>query len=125
MTWDEDRIYGCLCDSSWAVGLGSGQRQEPEWFGPDCSLRHCPSGDNPKSSIDETNCHNVTAKNSVYRGQQGNLCQVDCANQGICDHSTGNCRCFDGQYGPNCARINPNAVYEEWNSNTIVNVDDF
>jgi hypothetical protein len=28
-----------LCDSSWPVGLGSGQTQEPEWFGPDCSLR--------------------------------------------------------------------------------------
>ncbi len=41
-TWDEDKVYGCLCDSSWPVGLGSGQTQEPEWFGPDCSLRkHC------------------------------------------------------------------------------------
>lgn len=38
-TWDEDKVYGCLCDSSWPVGLGSGQTQEPEWFGPDCSLR--------------------------------------------------------------------------------------
>jgi hypothetical protein len=38
-TWDEDMIFGCVCDSSWDVGLGSGQTQEPEWFGPDCSLR--------------------------------------------------------------------------------------
>ena len=30
---------GCVCDSSWVVGLGSGERQEPEWFGADCSLR--------------------------------------------------------------------------------------
>lgn len=37
-TWDEDMIYGCVCDSSWSVGLGSGETQEPEWFGPDCSL---------------------------------------------------------------------------------------
>lgn len=37
-TWDEDKVFGCLCDSSWPVGLGAGQRQEPEWFGPDCSL---------------------------------------------------------------------------------------
>lgn len=38
-TWDEDKIYGCLCDSSWPVGLGANETQEPEWFGPDCSLR--------------------------------------------------------------------------------------
>jgi hypothetical protein len=30
--------YGCVCDSSWEVGLGSGQRQSPEWFAADCSL---------------------------------------------------------------------------------------
>jgi len=125
VTWDEDRIYGCLCDSSWTVGLGNGQRQEPEWFGPDCSLRHCPSGDNPKTSNDETDCYNITAANSIYRGEVGNICHVDCSNQGICDHSTGNCKCFDGQYGGNCHYVNPNAVYEEWNSNVVVNVDDF
>lgn len=40
ITWDENKIFGCLCDSSWTVGLGSGETQEPEWFGPDCSLRN-------------------------------------------------------------------------------------
>jgi hypothetical protein len=38
-TWDESMSYGCVCDSSWAVGLGPGETQVPEWFGPDCSLR--------------------------------------------------------------------------------------
>ena len=38
ITWDQDRIFGCVCDSSWDVGLGDGQRQQPEWFGADCSL---------------------------------------------------------------------------------------
>jgi hypothetical protein len=33
--------YGCVCDSSWEVGLGSGQRQSPEWFAADCSLSTC------------------------------------------------------------------------------------
>lgn len=37
-TWDEDKIYGCVCDSSWTVGLASGETQEGTWFGPDCSL---------------------------------------------------------------------------------------
>lgn len=67
MTWDEEMIYGCVCDSSWEVGLGSGQTQEPEWFGPDCSLRHCPSGDDPSTTVDETDCYNATTS-SVYSG---------------------------------------------------------
>lgn len=67
VTWDEEMIYGCVCDSSWEVGLGSGQTQEPEWFGPDCSLRHCPSGDDPSTTVDETDCYNVTTS-SVYSG---------------------------------------------------------
>lgn len=60
-------IYGCVCDSAWEVGLEAGQTQEPEWFGPDCSLRHCPSGDDPVTLDDETDCSNVTST-SVYSG---------------------------------------------------------
>jgi hypothetical protein len=37
----------CLCDSSWEVGLGANQTQEPEYFGANCGFRHCPSGDDP------------------------------------------------------------------------------
>lgn len=72
MTWDEEMIYGCVCDSSWEVGLGFGQTQEPEWFGPDCSLRHCPSGDDPSTVDDETDCYNVTSL-SVYTGARVRL----------------------------------------------------
>jgi hypothetical protein len=28
---------------------------------------------------------------------------VDCAHQGVCDHRTGTCSCFAGQYGTDCA----------------------
>ncbi|ETV85890.1 hypothetical protein, variant [Aphanomyces astaci] len=38
-TWDQDRLFGCVCDSPWAVGLASGQVQASGWFGADCSLR--------------------------------------------------------------------------------------
>jgi len=31
--WDAEMIYGCVCDTG--------------YFGPDCSLRHCPTGDDP------------------------------------------------------------------------------
>ena len=45
-TWDQNRTHGCICDSyKWAVGLDSGEHQLAEYFGPDCSLRRCPSGD--------------------------------------------------------------------------------
>lgn len=37
-TWDADKIYGCVCDSSWTVGLDTGETQAPTWFGADCSL---------------------------------------------------------------------------------------
>ncbi|RYH30297.1 hypothetical protein EON65_05635 [archaeon] len=62
----------------------------------------------------ETNCTGVIAKDSAYAGQEGNLCHVDCADQGICDHSTGTCQCFDGQFGDDCSIIDPRAVYDYW-----------
>jgi len=104
--WDQNKIFGCVCDSSWPVGLGPGQRQEPEWFGPDCSLRHCPSADDPVTpNLDETDCENKTATAGFGAGQPGNLCHVDCANRGACDHATGQCDCFNGHYGHDCTLI--------------------
>ena len=37
-TWDAVKIYGCVCDSNWVVGLLPGETQEPTFFGADCSL---------------------------------------------------------------------------------------
>jgi hypothetical protein len=37
--WDARKLMGCLCESTWAVGLEANETQEAEWFGPDCSLR--------------------------------------------------------------------------------------
>ena len=31
--WDADMMFGCVCDEGWS--------------GPDCTLRNCPSGDDP------------------------------------------------------------------------------
>jgi hypothetical protein len=33
--WDTEKIYGCSCDSA--------------FYGPDCSLQYCPSGDDPRT----------------------------------------------------------------------------
>lgn len=115
-TWDAERIYGCVCDSSWTVGWGSGETQVTEWFGPDCSMsayrttvcttvallclvltdhpwflwpflaspaERCPSGDDPMTTADETDCEDKMDNGAEYGdGASGNLCHVDCANRG-------------------------------------------
>jgi len=69
---DENKIYGCVCDSSWEVGYGPAQLQEIEWFGVDCSMKHCPSGDDPRTSdVDETDCEWADANGATWRGYIG------------------------------------------------------
>jgi hypothetical protein len=41
------RLYGCVCDNSWTVGLAATQTQGAEWFGLDCSMRRYPGGQCP------------------------------------------------------------------------------
>ncbi|KAG6962210.1 hypothetical protein JG688_00008715 [Phytophthora aleatoria] len=101
-TWDQDRIQGCLCDSSWPVGLGAGESQLSQYFGPDCSR-----SDDPMTTVDETKCEGVVAAGGGGTGGVDNLCHVDCANRGICDYSSGECSCFSGFYGSNCASLSP------------------
>lgn len=129
ITWDENKIFGCVCDSTWTVGFASGQTQATSWFGADCSLRRCPTGDDPgTSSRTETDCAYYTANGATWVGAvnsdgtpntaspstgvngtagvdfgaSGNLCHVDCSNRGICDNKSGLCKCFKGYYGANC-----------------------
>ena len=62
----------------------------------------------------ETDCYNITAPGSMYIGEPGNKCHVDCANRGICDYRTGLCQCFDGLYGAACDVIDASAKYIYW-----------
>jgi len=53
--------------------------------GPDCSLEECPSGPD------------------VLDGQ-GNNFGRDCSGRGICDYSSGICKCFQGYFGNRCEK---------------------
>ena len=102
--WEADKVFGCLCDSTWAVGLTANTRQQSEWFGPDCSQRACPSANDPDTSVDDEDCAGVAPDPALAGqiGMVGNKCHVECANRGVCDHSTGDCKCFRGYYGLDC-----------------------
>lgn len=101
-TWDEEMTYACVCDSGWTVGLGANERQLAEYFGNGCELKRCPSGDDPATVVDETDCSGVVAAGGYGTGASGNKCHVDCSNRGICDHTIGLCTCFPGYTGGNC-----------------------
>jgi hypothetical protein len=47
----------------------------------------------------------------ILRGRLGNICQVDCSNRGICDYSTGTCRCFQGSWGEACQSLSNTGVH--------------
>ncbi|KAG2768448.1 hypothetical protein PC129_g3802 [Phytophthora cactorum] len=101
-TWDADRIFGCVCDSGWAVGTASGELQATEYFGADCSKRHCPIGNDPDTTVDETNCQGKTVPGGTAVGVAGNKCLVECSNRGVCNYKRGICTCFQGYTGYAC-----------------------
>ena len=111
--WDHDVMHGCLCDSAWPVGYEAGQYQLGEYFGPDCSLRRCPTGNNPYSNVYQMDCHLMTQfpNGSIikhgghFEGRQGNLCLLECSGRGVCNHLTGACKCFDGSWGDACDQL--------------------
>merc|ERR1711916_414250 len=64
--WDSKRASGCNCDAGFR--------------GPDCSLKECPSGDDPL-------------------GGAGRSKGRPCSGRGTCNFETGTCTCYMGYYG--------------------------
>jgi len=104
--WDSNKHYGCKCD------LG--------FRGPDCSLQECPSDYDPlngcgggKCNLGKTytakdgttaNCPtgNLGASDCASLGYANRYEQRDCSGRGICDYTTGVCKCFSGFFGEAC-----------------------
>lgn len=63
---------------------------------------HCPSGNDPDTDADETNCQGKTAPGGFTVGAAGNKCLIECSNRGICNYRTGSCTCFKGYAGFAC-----------------------
>lgn len=100
-SWDAHLGAQCVCDSSWPVGLDPGETQLAEYFGPACQWQRCPSGDDPATSWDETDCEGKS-QTGGEKGLKGNKCHVNCSNKGSCNFKTGVCTCDPGFTGHNC-----------------------
>ena len=70
-TWDEDKIYGCVCDSAWPVGFGAGETQATQYFGAACAQKRCPSGNDPMTPEDETDCAYRAGNGAAWLGDVG------------------------------------------------------
>jgi hypothetical protein len=100
VTWDKHRHrQGGLCENHCSnhgtceVNMNckcfTGLDGQPEWTGPDCSLRTCPK--------DISWIGDVVASNNLHPVEE-------CSNKGLCDRSTGTCNCFTGYDGIACQR---------------------
>merc|ERR1712178_245149 len=126
-TWDVKKRHrvGGLCENG-CSGHGScvvnqnclcytGMDGEPEWTGPDCSLRTCSRVyDSPWDAMKAVGC----LCDAGYRGPScefqecpsgadpldgyGNEAGRDCSGRGLCDYGSGTCNCFSGYYGTRC-----------------------
>ena len=114
MPWDAKKNFGCKCD----VGFR----------GPDCSLQECPSDYDPLNGCGGGRCNaasgaywtmgassSVACPNAVgvsvttynYAINIGvsdcfTLEQRDCSGRGVCDYTSGTCKCFSGFFGESC-----------------------
>merc|ERR1712188_271862 len=107
--WDSDMHYGCLCDQGYR--------------GPSCALVECPSANDPlDDKCDVSSTGIITDYQLQYDAPFGgagweqayslksgktapNNEQQDCSGRGICDYSSGTCKCFSGYAGTACEKV--------------------
>ena len=77
------------CEKNYNCKCYTGLTGEPEWTGPDCSLRTCPK--------DFAWVGSVVNANDLHPWEE-------CSNRGLCDRKTGLCTCFPGYEGVACQR---------------------
>lgn len=77
-SWDSFYLFGCMCDSG--------------FYGPDCSIRTCPSSRDPLGGDDHRHGR-------------------ECSGRGVCNHKTGECKCFSGYTLDDCSRQDILAYY--------------
>jgi hypothetical protein len=84
--YDARKQMGCKCDDGFR--------------GFDCSLQECPSGTDPLLAD-----YILGFSGSGYIHdldvQQDTMAR-DCSGRGVCDYSSGNCKCFKGYFGERC-----------------------
>eukprot|EP01041_Mallomonas_annulata_P006541 gene6541-13235_t len=86
----ENRCSGHgLCQPNNNCKCFEGQEHQPDWTGPDCSLRMCPK--------DRAWIGAVVNSNDLHP-------RVECSNKGLCDRKSGLCSCFSGYDGIACQR---------------------
>ncbi len=106
--WDANKHFGCKCDNGYR--------------GPDCSLQECPSDFDPLfgcggGQCNQGSCTGASCGNQSGQDKASNACsnlsdchlgdsrlgeQRDCSGRGLCDYTSGQCKCFTGFYGQAC-----------------------
>jgi hypothetical protein len=79
--WDAEKNVGCKCD----IG----------YRGADCSQLECPSGSDPMGGPGGSGVWDNAGSSTTGTA-------LDCSGRGVCDYSTGTCKCAQGFFGERC-----------------------
>merc|ERR1712031_141902 len=110
--WDTDMHYGCKCDAGTAITDCQLQYDAPfggagwEQAYSDRTGATAPNNEQGDLSASDYNRHYILDDNGrkVY-ACYGAMSGQDCSGRGICDYSSGTCKCFSGYAGTACEKV--------------------